>query len=87
MECKWRFKCTEKINEDGQQKVLFQNYWKSDYSGQQDFILQHVEKIAKARKTTFKKSRREHSYKYFLENEAGKNVSAKCFMFHVSVNF
>ena len=67
----------EKINEDGQQKVFkFQNYWKSDYSGQQDFILQHVEKIVKARKTTFKKSRREHSYQYFLENEADKNVSA-----------
>lgn len=52
VECKWRFKCTEKINEDGRQKV-FRNYWKSDGGGQQDFILQHVEKIAKARKTTF----------------------------------
>ena len=78
IDCKCRFKCTEKINEDDQQRV-FQNYWKSDYGGQRDFILKHVEKIAKARKTTSKKSRREHSYQYFLENEAGKKRVCKAF--------
>jgi hypothetical protein len=46
----------------------------SRYSAQKDFIQEYVEKIAKARKTTAKKSRREQLYQYFLQDNTSKSM-------------
>lgn len=38
--CKCKYKCADKISEENQQ-TIFQNYWKTIYSSQRDFIKRH----------------------------------------------
>ena len=77
--CKYKYACCENISEDDQ-STIFHQYWRREYADQRHFLMTHVIKEEKKRKTTKGESRRKNTIQYFLSIPKKKKIVRQGFV-------